>query len=269
MWLFVGGLLAFVSGLVPLVSPKYRKRTGGPLPLMFMSSPAVRRGFNRAQLWLYLSVSFLGLVGVFSVSRQPPWRVLAALAALGFLGTGLIFAAQVSFNWPKLLVPVEARDDEGSITSWFRSKTGRQHSNPGHADATGAIHRQGPGMGAAAPSEATYGPTAQIPRGEPGRVTFSRPKERAGRFASYKIWLDHQLVGRLRYGESLTVEATAGIHECRATVQWSGSPSIRLSVMPNQDVRVSVRHAALRPDETLIDQSVSRGGWLELVVEAG
>lgn len=50
------------------------------------------------------------------------------------------------------------------------------------------------------------------------------------RFRSYRITLDDETVGRVKRGETVTVQADAGHHELHLAIDWARSPSVELDL---------------------------------------
>jgi hypothetical protein len=63
---------------------------------------------------------------------------------------------------------------------------------------------------------------------------------RSGRYQdrarAYKVLLDGQEVGKVKHGESVSVDATPGPHRLQMKIDWATSEPIDLDVQPDQDL---------------------------------
>lgn len=285
MWQAVGGGFLVLLGGLSLVSHRFRPM-GGPVPLGFRSSRAVSVGSRRAQRWVYLSFVLLGLSSIVGVAQSDPWPTVAGVLAIGWIGSFALFAVQVSFNWPKWWIPDECREEEGAVMHWFRTAAKRLRNlrrrgfpmvrNGGttvplnterrpwgneHSRRDGSVENEE----SVQPSKTHASLGESSTDSAVAHVTFSRPTAYADRLVSYKIWIDGEMVGKLRAGTSLTVPVPAGQHELRAAVQNSGSAPLLVSVAPAETLTISVQH----PDpggESTLRRAASRDRWLEMVV---
>lgn len=124
MILVLVGALVTLVGAVPMFSASVRERVKGPVPFLFPSSAAVKRGYWRAQQWLHLSVVCLGLTAVCAAFSSSVGRTLAAVCALLFLASSAVFIIQVAFNRPRYWIPREAAADTGALVAWIHARRG-------------------------------------------------------------------------------------------------------------------------------------------------
>jgi hypothetical protein len=72
-------------------------------------------------------------------------------------------------------------------------------------------------------------------------VRFYRPRHRfRDRFRAYKLEIDGEIVGAVRYGAELTVPVPPGRHTVRAIIDWSGSEPLTVPVEPGGTVTIRV-----------------------------
>jgi hypothetical protein len=71
------------------------------------------------------------------------------------------------------------------------------------------------------------------------RIVVERTESRkTDLLRAYRVVLDGEVVGRVKRGESLTVETDAGQHELHLAMDWMRSPSVELDLAPGQEARV-------------------------------
>jgi hypothetical protein len=103
-----------------------------------------------------------------------------------------------------------------------------------------------------------------MPEGVGTRLVVWRPANRwRGFLGSYRIEVDGADVGKVGRGRKLAVDVAAGVHEVRAVVAWTGSPTVRVTVPDGGTVLLKVEPSA---GEVLHDLSTP-DGWLLLTVD--
>lgn len=101
-----------------------------------------------------------------------------------------------------------------------------------------------------------------------GSVTLYRRWEYFGALSRYLILVDGERVGRLRVGKELTINLPAGEHSFQAKVTWTGSPTAIHTLAAGDHLRILISRAPLREDETMIEQSLTSEGSLQLTIES-
>lgn len=109
-------VLVVLTGALPLVSRRWRKRFGAPVA--FWGNRDTNRGYRRARNWMDLGLVFMGSALLFHSVPTGPWLLLPGLFGLAFFVCTGVFFVQVWFNWPKVWIPDDMRDDEGSFVAW-------------------------------------------------------------------------------------------------------------------------------------------------------
>jgi hypothetical protein len=95
------------------------------------------------------------------------------------------------------------------------------------------------------------------------QIVINRPAYRfRDRPRRYRIEVDGVIVGEIRSGEELRVPATEGIHAVRALIDWSGSPSVEVTVSGTQSAHLVVRPAGKAV--TAVLRAFTHTGWLTL-----
>ena len=79
------------------------------------------------------------------------------------------------------------------------------------------------------------------------------------RYRRYKVLLDNQLVGCLRWGESRSFDVLPGLHTLRLRIDWSGSPERHPHLAPGETATF-----VCRPSGYGLLALFTRGGALEL-----
>ena len=64
------------------------------------------------------------------------------------------------------------------------------------------------------------------------------------RARAYKILVDGQEAGRVRNGQSVTIEVAPGAHQVQAAVDWARSPAVPVQLADGQEVRLRCRPRA-------------------------
>lgn len=74
----------------------------------------------------------------------------------------------------------------------------------------------------------------------PGAIRIERTSRGyPDRLRAYQILLDGKVAGRVKRGESVTVETEPGHHELHFSIDWARSPSLELDVDEGQEQRVT------------------------------
>ncbi|MEU8238544.1 hypothetical protein AB0C07_09885 [Actinoplanes missouriensis] len=72
-------------------------------------------------------------------------------------------------------------------------------------------------------------------------VRFYRPRHRfQDRFRAYKLEIDGEVAGAVRYGAEITVAVSPGRHTLRALIDWTGSEPVTVQVEAGGTVTVRV-----------------------------
>lgn len=101
------------------------------------------------------------------------------------------------------------------------------------------------------------------------RLTVRRPDGGwTDRLRSYDIVVDGVVAGRVKRGQSTTLELSPGPHEIRGELDWAGSPSVHLDVTAGQDVSLVLR-ANANPLLGPYWATVGRNRYLALESDAG
>ncbi len=73
------------------------------------------------------------------------------------------------------------------------------------------------------------------------RIVISRPRGAwQDVVRSYRIYVDDELVGKLKAGQSLVADVKPGRHRVVARIDWSGSPTLNVEAPRDGDVNVRV-----------------------------
>ena len=102
---------------------------------------------------------------------------------------------------------------------------------------------------------------SQISRHVP-RVRVSRDdKPFPDRLRSYRVVLDGDTVGRVKRGETVTVQADVGQHELHLAIDWARSPSIELE-LAEDDERIIRCWPNAKPLLALYFMTFGRRRWI-------
>ena len=108
-------LLLVLTGAMPLASRRWRTRVP---PIAYWGNEDTNRGYRRAQNWMNLGLVFMGSGVLFHGVPTGPWLLIPGLLGVAFMACIVVFFLQVWFNWPKVWIPNDMRDDEGSFVAW-------------------------------------------------------------------------------------------------------------------------------------------------------
>jgi hypothetical protein len=109
---------------------------------------------------------------------------------------------------------------------------------------------------------------AGYPFAMPSIIVQRETKGFGDRFRSYRVVLDGETVGRVKRGESFSVEADAGAHQLHFAVDWARSPSVDLA-LAEQEQAVVRCWPNVRPLLALYFMTLGRGRWIGVDVSSG
>lgn len=92
-----------------------------------------------------------------------------------------------------------------------------------------------------------------------------RTRGYADRVRAYRVVLDGVVVGRIKRGQSLSVEADPGHHELHLAVDWCRSRSVELQLVPGQETRLECWPNSTRGN-ALYRTSFGRSNYIALDV---
>jgi hypothetical protein len=73
-----------------------------------------------------------------------------------------------------------------------------------------------------------------------GTITVNRePQGYVDRLRAYGIWIDGNLAGKIRRGESQRIQVAAGEHEVCLKIDWCRSPSVRVTLGVGESVELT------------------------------
>lgn len=72
--------------------------------------------------------------------------------------------------------------------------------------------------------------------GHLGRIVIRRSRGTRDLFRRYKIYLDNVCVGTVKAGRSIEIQASGGIHQLRAKIDWASSDEITFEVRDGEEV---------------------------------
>lgn len=78
--------------------------------------------------------------------------------------------------------------------------------------------------------------------GNTSRIVVHRSKAMGSQdiFRAYAVVVDGIVHGKLRRGDSLTCEVISGTHVVQATINWAGSPEVKVDLEPGETVELDV-----------------------------
>jgi hypothetical protein len=98
----------------------------------------------------------------------------------------------------------------------------------------------------------------------PVAIRFYRPKAKfRDRFRAYRLEIDGEPVGEVRYGKEILVETRPGIRKVRARIDWTGSEELTLDLAEGEAFSIRVE-----PGEgSTLASLQTPDGYLRLTVE--
>jgi hypothetical protein len=105
------------------------------------------------------------------------------------------------------------------------------------------------------------------PRGSwsgPVTIRFYRPAVKfRDRFRAYRLEIDGEPVGEVRYGKEILVETRPGARTVRARIDWTGSEELTLDLVEGEAFSIRVEPS----DGSTVESLQTTDGYLQLTVE--